>query len=179
MIDSPPARHILIYGPPAAGKLTVAEALAAGTGLRVLDNHLTIDVSLKLFDFGSPPFLALRDRLRLEIASAAATAGVSVVSTHVWTGHARTFVDGLAEVVEAGGATMCFVQLRPSADELERRVVASSRAAKQKVRDVDALRRMLAEADLYTKINDTDMVVDNSATPPTLVANAVRGHFGF
>ena len=140
MVDDPSARHILIYGPPAAGKLTVAEALAEATGFRVLDNHLTIDVSLKLFAFGSPPFRALRDRLRLEIAATAAGAGISVVSTHVWTGIDRGFIDGLAAVVEAGGAKMCFVQLRPAADELERRVVEASRAARQKLQDVDALR---------------------------------------
>lgn len=45
--------HILIYGPPAAGKLTVARSLVEGHGVKLLDNHLTLDVALQLFPFGT------------------------------------------------------------------------------------------------------------------------------
>lgn len=77
-------RHILLYGPPASGKLTVARALASGHAVRVLDNHLTVDVALRLFEFGTPPFLRLVGRLRLELFEAAAAAGLDVVSTLVF-----------------------------------------------------------------------------------------------
>lgn len=46
-------RHVLLYGPPAAGKLTVARCLAAEYGLKLLDNTLTIEVALRLFEFGA------------------------------------------------------------------------------------------------------------------------------
>ena len=88
------SRHIFIYGPPAAGKLTVARCLAAGYGLKVLDNHLTADVAGRLFDFGTEPFGALVRALRGELIGAAARAGVDVVSTNVYA-HAddRPYVD--------------------------------------------------------------------------------------
>ena len=35
---------IVIYGPPAAGKLTVAKELSKLTGFKVLHNHITIDL---------------------------------------------------------------------------------------------------------------------------------------
>jgi shikimate kinase len=34
---------VFIYGPPAAGKLTVAKELSAVTGYKLFDNHVTID----------------------------------------------------------------------------------------------------------------------------------------
>ena len=49
-------KHVLIYGPPGAGKLTVARSLADRYGVRVLDNHLTVDAALRLFNFGTPEF---------------------------------------------------------------------------------------------------------------------------
>lgn len=43
---------IFIYGPPAVGKLSVANALAKLTGYRVFHNHLTIDLVRSIFDWG-------------------------------------------------------------------------------------------------------------------------------
>ncbi len=47
----PTSRHVLLYGPPAAGKLTVARCLEAQYGLKVLDNTLTVEMALRLFPF--------------------------------------------------------------------------------------------------------------------------------
>ena len=40
---------IFIYGPPAAGKLTVATEIAALTGYKVFHNHLSIDCIEPIF----------------------------------------------------------------------------------------------------------------------------------
>ena len=44
---------IFIYGQVAAGKLTVARALAARTGLALFHNHLVVDAVAAVFPFGS------------------------------------------------------------------------------------------------------------------------------
>ena len=63
---------IFLHGPAAVGKLTVARALAHMTGLRLFHNHLTVDALTAVFDFGTEPFILLREQLWLTIFREAA-----------------------------------------------------------------------------------------------------------
>jgi predicted kinase len=175
----PAGRHILLYGPPAAGKLTVARCLASRHGLKLLDNTLTIEVALRLFDFGTQPFTELVDRLRDELFDAAARAGLDVVSTFVYA-HPddRGYVDRLIEITERGGGSVTFVQLKPPPAVLEERVSQPSRATMAKFRDPDKLRQALAEYDVSTPINPDDLSIDNSDIPPEEVAAMIAAHAG-
>ncbi len=47
---------VIIFGPPAVGKMTVGYELAKLTGLKVFHNHMTIEIALNFFDFGQPEF---------------------------------------------------------------------------------------------------------------------------
>lgn len=53
---------IFLYGPPAAGKLTIARALAVITGFAVFHNHLVVDAVESIFPFGSERFTRLREQ---------------------------------------------------------------------------------------------------------------------
>lgn len=55
---------VIITGPHAVGKMTVGQELAKITGLRLFHNHMSIELSLKLFDFGTPGFRALNETIR-------------------------------------------------------------------------------------------------------------------
>src|SRR5271156_4120318 len=70
-------RLIFIYGMPAAGKLTVARELAAITGLRLFHNHLTVDLLLSTFEFGSPRFGSLREQIWLSVFEEACRSGLA------------------------------------------------------------------------------------------------------
>ena len=168
------SRHILLYGPPGAGKLTVARCLAARYGVKVLDNTLTVDVALRLFEFGTKQFDDLVERLRLDLLDAAGRAGVDVVSTFVYAHPVdRGYVDRLVEAWEAHGGAVTFVQLCPAREVLEHRVTDPSRAEVAKVREVAHLRRMLDQYDLTTPVHDDDLSIDNSAVSPEAVASRI------
>jgi predicted kinase len=172
-------RHVLIYGPPAAGKLTVARMLASMYGFRVLDNHVSLDPALRLFDFGTPELAELVERLRVELLMAAARAGLDVVSTLVFAHPLdREHVARLVEASESGGATVVFVQLLPKREVLECRALEPSRAATHKIHDLATLGRTLERYDLTTPIHDSDLALDNTDMSPAEVAHLITLHAG-
>ena len=58
---------VFLLGPPAVGKMTVRHELAQRTGFRLFHNHQTIDLVLRFFDFGTPPFHRLVGEFRRRI----------------------------------------------------------------------------------------------------------------
>ena len=64
-------RLVFIYGLPATGKLTVAQKLAEITDYPLFHNHLVVDLLLSVFEFGSAPFVQLREEFWLSVIKAA------------------------------------------------------------------------------------------------------------
>jgi hypothetical protein len=65
-------RLIFLWGLPGTGKLTVGKELAALTGWKLFHNHLTVDLLLAVFPFGSDEFIELRERIWLSVFESAA-----------------------------------------------------------------------------------------------------------
>lgn len=55
---------VLVFGPPAVGKMTVGHELTKITGFKLFHNHMTVDPVLDIFPFGSPPFCRLVSEFR-------------------------------------------------------------------------------------------------------------------
>jgi hypothetical protein len=168
------SRHVLIYGPPGAGKLTVAQKLASLHGFRVLDNHVSLDPALRLFEFGTRELADLVERLRIALLSAAAQGGLDVVSTLVFAHPIdREHVARLVEASQSGGGTVTFVQLLPNRKVLERRVLDPSRRTTHKISDIATLGRTLEDYDLVTPIHETDLRIDNTDMSPDAVVELI------
>ena len=75
---------IIIYGAPAAGKLTIATEVARRTGFKLFHNHVSIDCVRPVFDFGSPPFLRMIETIRFAMIAEAAREGVGLIHTFVY-----------------------------------------------------------------------------------------------
>lgn len=58
---------VFIVGPPAVGKMAVGHELAQRTGFKLFHNHHTIDLAIRFFPFGSPPFQRLVGEFRRRI----------------------------------------------------------------------------------------------------------------
>jgi hypothetical protein len=147
--------------------------------VRVLDNHLSVDPALRLFDFGTPEFAELVERIRVALLGAAARAGLDVVSTFVYAHLVDD--DHLAALIAASedaGAHVTRVQLIPSTAALARRVRESSRVGTTKITDPDVLRRLLVEYDLRTPARADDLVIDNTALSAVETADVIADHVG-
>ena len=72
---------IMIYGSPAVGKLTTANAIAEKTDFKVFHNHLTISAVKPVFEFGTAPFWKLVHLFRIETIAEAARENVNLIYT--------------------------------------------------------------------------------------------------
>jgi len=70
---------VFLHGPPGSGKLTVGRELQSITGFRLFHNHLVVDLLESLFEFGSAPFVKLREELWLSAFRQAARRGAVVL----------------------------------------------------------------------------------------------------
>ena len=76
---------VVIFGPPAVGKMTVGMELERLTGLPLFHNHMTVDPVLQFFPFGSPSFSKLVGELRRCIFEEIAASDLpGVIFTYVW-----------------------------------------------------------------------------------------------
>src|SRR3989442_14782911 len=74
---------VWLHGPPAVGKLTVAQALAVRTGLKLFHNHFVVDTVTAVFEFRSEAAQRLRERMWLMVFEEAAKADISLIFTFV------------------------------------------------------------------------------------------------
>ncbi|MCC6327563.1 MAG: AAA family ATPase [Acidobacteria bacterium] len=110
---------LFIYGPPAAGKLTVANEVAKRTGIKVFHNHLSIDAILPVFDFGTKPFSRLVEMIRVETVAEAAREDVDLIYTFCYAkGIDEVHVEKVEKAALENGAEVRFVLLKCSDQEL-------------------------------------------------------------
>jgi hypothetical protein len=120
---------IFLYGLPGVGKLTVARELAILTGFRIFHNHLAVDLVESVFEFGSLPFVELREKIWLDVFSRAVEANLNgLIFTFAPDRTVRNgFIEGTRDVVESSGGEVLFVELKCATEELERRIEHPSR----------------------------------------------------
>jgi hypothetical protein len=170
---------IFLFGRPGVGKLTVGELLAVETGYRLLHNHAVVDLVTSLFPFGSPPFVALREKIWLGTIDAclvAKQAGVIMTFAPEST-VTDDFIPALEKRVQGRGGDLHFVELRCSDTELEVRLKDDSRERFGKLRDVYTFRKLdKAGAFDRPKMPQAELVMDTTNTNPLESARAIAKH---
>lgn len=164
---------IFLHGMPGAGKLTVARELAALTGFRIFHNHLAVDLVGSVFEFGSQPFVELREMIWLAVFSRAAEAGLDgLIFTFAFDRTVQSgFIEKVRNAVEPG--EVLFVELRCSPRELERRIAQPERARFGKLTSVDQFRE-LNEAGAFV---DPGIPADRLRVDTTEVSAAEAARF--
>ena len=171
---------IFIYGAPAVGKLTTAKALAALTGFKLFHNHLTFDLAHALFDFPSPPFSELSEKVRLAAFEAAARAKLpGLIFTFVYAApQDDRFVAKVIETVEKEQGEIHFVRLHCDAAAHEQRVLAPERKAFGKITSVEHLRGAQARWNFNAAVPLRESFeIDNSAMSAELAARRIAERF--
>jgi adenylate kinase len=120
---------IFISGLPGVGKLTVAKELSGITGYRLFHNHLAVDLLLTAFEFGSRPFVELRESIWLSVFEQACRAGLPglIFTFNAENTVRQSFIAKAQEILQANSGTTCFVELVCDEGELRRRLDTPSR----------------------------------------------------
>lgn len=169
-------RLIVLYGLPAAGKLTVAQELKTTTGLPLFHNHLVVDLLLSTFEFGSEPFVALREEIWLSFFREACRAKLpGMIFTFAPEATVRaSFIPALVEMVRGEGGTVEFAELVCPVDEIKRRIAEPSRQEYGKLASVELFEQLHAARSFDALEMPTPKItVDTSTCTPKFAAQTI------
>ena len=176
------ANLIIICGPQAVGKMTVAEELRDKLKYNMMMNHDSIEVSDRIFGFGTPAQKEFNAVFREKAFELAVKHDVDIIFTYVCAfemPQEREYLTELAELFTGNGGEFYFVELSASLEaRLERNETPHRMERKASKRDTawsranllrDTERHRLNSYDgeiwfpNHLKINNTDLRPDEVA----------------
>jgi shikimate kinase len=154
-------KFIILFGPPAVGKMTVGYELAKLTDFRLFHNHMTIDLVLNFFEFGHARFNTLVSEFRRRVFEEVAASDLpGLIFTFVWAlDHEsdKAFIERSCNIFRDKGARVYFVELEADISERLKRNESEFRLSqKPSKRDVEKSRERLLDDDRKYKLNSND-----------------------
>lgn len=174
-------RLIFLYGLPATGKRTIAQHLAARTGYKLFHNHLAVDLLLSVFDFGSQPFVDLREQIWLSVFEQAAVTNLpGLIFTFAPERTVRTnFLPAALDLLAHHHATVDFIELTCPLPELRHRLDNPSRQRFQKLTSTDLFDQLHADGVFNPFAMPTPrLTIDTSLHTPEAAAATIAAALG-
>jgi hypothetical protein len=170
---------VVLHGPAASGKLAIARDLAALTGVALFHNHLTVDLLLALFPFGSPEFIHHRESIWLDLMSSAIAAGRSVVFTFTPERTVRPeFPPILDDRIASAGGIVSWIEVRCEPGIRLQRLGTASRKAFHKLDSPESYQRLEADGVFAFPPIPSSFMVDSTNCPAFENARNIARHLG-
>jgi hypothetical protein len=169
-------RLIFIYGLPATGKLTVAQELSKRTDYKLFHNHLVVDLLLSTFEFGSVPFVELREEIWLSVFGQACRSQLAgLIFTFNPERTVRpNFIEQTVDIVTRSGGEVNFVELVCPLDELKRRIDSPSRLQYRKLSSLSLFNKLQAAGEFDTShMPKPSLTIDTSLNSPIEAATQI------
>lgn len=178
---------IIIYGPIAVGKLTVAKELAKKIKFKLTHNHLINDLAWSVFTRGEKDTNAIVEKLRYDFYEAAVKYGHDIIITHAFS---YNYISGtglkdpeylkrLEKKLEKAGANVLCVHLQARTKELFARVKGESRKEHKKLVNVSILKNLSKEKDWVTTAPvKNNFIVDTTNLSPKKTTELIIKHYG-
>ena len=183
------ANLIVVSGPQAVGKMTVAEKIKERLGYSLMVNHDSIEVSDKIFGMATPAQKELNSIIRKAAFETAIKYDIDMIFTFVTAfdyPEDIEYLNKLRSMFEATGGQFYFVELEADLDtRLERNVTPHRLALKFTKNDVERSQRDLLETMKKYRLNSNDgelicpnhLKINNTNLEPEEVADQVIGYF--
>jgi hypothetical protein len=166
---------LFLHGPAAAGKHTIGGLLSTLVDMPLFHNHLVVDTVSALFDFGTEPFIQLREEMWLSTFRIAADASRSFIFT--FNPEATVEVDlieRLEALVHQRGGRVWYVELRCSDAAVQARINSPSRAQFGKLRDPDVYVTLKQQGHFdFPPLPDALISIDTEAAAPIEAARMI------
>jgi hypothetical protein len=172
---------IFIYGPPASGKLTVAEQLSKLTSISLFHNHLTRDLVKDIYGDELKAHYDLVDKLRIDVFEYCAQKGTDLIFTYVYggvEGDEESIIRSYIKAVEFYGGKVKFVELTTNDEDLLKRVENVSRRKHQKLLDPKELQNFLQTKRQISIPFVNAFKIDTSRAEPEEAARLIANEFG-
>lgn len=183
------ANLIIVCGPQAVGKMTVAESLRDKLKYNMMMNHDSIEMSDKIFGFGTPAQKEFNAIFREKAFGLAVKHNVDLIFTYVCAFEVpqeREYLMSLAKLFEDAGGEFYFVELSASLEaRLERNETPHRMKRKASKRDVVWSKANLLQDAENHRLNSNDgeiwfknlIKIDNTNLLPDEVADMVIDQF--
>lgn len=153
---------VLLYGPPAVGKFTIAEELAKLTGFKNFHNHAILDVVNEIFGFDHPLRRKLEHKIRQMIVVESAIGKIDLIATGVIVNVNKALYQGMIDAYEKEGGSCVLVKLIAEKATLDERVIHESR--KKKISSVKVLDEFFGEyPESFDQFTDRQQLVINTS----------------
>ena len=184
------ANLIVVTGPQAVGKMTVAEKIKEKIGYSLMVNHDSIEVSDKIFERGSDAQKELNKIIRAAAFETAVKYNIDMIFTFVTAFDSPEdieYLNNLRSMFEATGGQFYFVELEADVKtRLERNITPHRLESKYTKNDIETSERDLLETMKKYRLNSNDgelicpnhLKINNTNLEPEEVARTVVEKFG-
>ena len=181
---------VILFGPPAVGKMTVAWELARITGLKLFHNHMSLELVNQFFDFGTPAFERLDRIVRFAIFEEVAKSELpGLIFTFVWALNEpedEQYIDEIVDIFKAEGAAVHFVELKAELEERLKRNRHEDRLRhKPSKRNVDFSEKVLLHNEKAYRMNTVRgdlpdkavLTIENTNLSAVEAAEMIKQHY--
>ncbi len=183
------ANLIILCGPQAVGKMTVAESIRDKIKYNLMTNHDSIEVSDRIFGFATPAQKEFNAIFREKVFEIAVKHNIDMLFTYVCAfemPEEKEYLTGLSDLFTSNGGNFYFVELRSDIEtRLKRNETPHRMERKASKRDIEWSRADLLKSAQKHKLNsDKDEIwfenhikIDNSNLESDEVADMVIREF--
>ena len=181
---------IVVCGPQAVGKMTVAECLRDKLHYSMMMNHDSIEISDRIFGFGTPAQKAFNAAFREKVFELAVKHDIDLIFTYVCAfemQEEREYLQGLHDLFTQNGGCFYFAELSADLDiRLQRNETPHRMEQKPSKRNVAWSRSNLLEDAANHRLNSREgelwfahhIKIDNSFLSPEETADRIIEAFG-
>lgn len=180
---------IILFGPPAVGKMSVGRTLSKQLGIPLFHNHMSIEPALQFFEHGSSSFRRFVSTYRQMIFEETIVSKLDgLIFTYVWdldSVHDHQFVEKTCNQFKDAGASVLLVELTASLEQrLYRNTTEERLQEKPSKRNIAQSESRLLRANEKHRMNSNEkdvlpfshLLIDNTDLTPAQVTEKVIQH---